>query len=733
MLIGITPLLMLSVYVYNERITDEKKTLYDTITTTSKLQAKSVTSWLEDRKKIVENIAKSSPVITSTKELVLNEDEREHEFEIRLELMKKLYANIHSYNWLDEFDIIDQKKGKVVFHSGKTSISSGMINDKCYSMANKMITCATDIYPSSVPILNEEGVYEAGVPTLLIFSPIEGEVEIEGILIARVNALQISPTISDYLSQYQSADGYLVNSKGYFLSKPETIMKEVVSGIKKRPQLEISQISPLGGATKIFQLADRLKTNWDIDGYQNYRGKTVVGAISPVIGTDWYYIVEISKQEVYSKVNNIQAAIMFFIAFVTTCTIVTTIFFARSLVKPIKVMTKTLLSANSQHLREIEIRSSDEFGQLIMVHNSLIRSLRESVMQLQSLEKKYRTLYETSPEMHRTIDVNGFILDVNNAYAKALGYSKEEIIGKSIFDHVDKNNVVALNESFLTWKKDKYVQNREIWLKRKDGTTFPCLLSASAIYDEDGNLVGSNTVLKDMREVYNIRKELEEIKIKRLLTIGELSARIAHDLRNPLAVVKNAVDLIKIRNPDMDQRTRELLRTLDRAVIRITHQVDDVLDFVMPKSLHLRSIRLSQILHDSLERIPKLNTIKINLPENDLEIHCDAEKMEIVFVNLITNAMQAMNNKGQIDIRTREESGYTIIEIEDTGPGIPKELIPKIFEPLFTTRQIGTGLGLPSCKSIIEKHGGKIEVESILGKYTKFTIKIPKTLVNQLI
>jgi signal transduction histidine kinase len=114
------------------------------------------------------------------------------------------------------------------------------------------------------------------------------------------------------------------------------------------------------------------------------------------------------------------------------------------------------------------------------------------------------------------------------------------------------------------------------------------------------------------------------------------------------------------------------------------------------------------------------------LPTDDIEIYCDAKQMEIVFSNLILNSIQAIEAKGKIMIQASEVDDSVMIDVIDNGRGISKEDLPKIFEPLFTTKQNGTGLGLASCKSIIENHGGTIECSSIVGKGTVFTVSLPK-------
>jgi len=204
------------------------------------------------------------------------------------------------------------------------------------------------------------------------------------------------------------------------------------------------------------------------------------------------------------------------------------------------------------------------------------------------------------------------------------------------------------------------------------------------------------------------------LKTEKLTAIGELSARIAHDMRNPLSIIKNTAEMIKTGHKNMDSNDKELWNQHERAIYRISHQVDDVLDYVKDRPITKKPAKISVILHDTLERIEIPDKIKINLPKTDATIPCDSERLEVVFVNLIMNAIQAIGNKkGEVYINIGDEPcDIVLISIKDSGPGIPKKLISKIFDPLFTTRQIGTGLGLPSCKNIIEKHGGSIDVVS---------------------
>ena len=347
-------------------------------------------------------------------------------------------------------------------------------------------------------------------------------------------------------------------------------------------------------------------------------------------------------------------------------------------------------------------------------------------------EQRYRTLYEKSTDLLRTIDLTGNIIDCNDAYCNNLGYSREEIIGKSMFVHVAEKSISDLRDALTEWDRTGSIGNREIWLQRKNGDVFPTLFLSTNLYDTNGNLIGRIGTLRDMSILYDAKKEIEEHKTKRLSAIGELSARIAHDLRNPLSVINNTLEVIKIQNPNFEKTNQEKFARIERAIKRMTHQIEEVMEYVVPHPLDLQNTSLLDIIHSAVSNVKTKGT-EIHVPQNDVNVTCDHEKLEIVFTNLLLNATQATNNCGNIYLRIIEgvinnsqDKNFVNVEIEDTGPGIPKSLLPKIFDPLFTTRQIGTGLGLVSCKNIVEKHGGSIDIKTEIGKGTTFVIAIPK-------
>ncbi len=228
-----------------------------------------------------------------------------------------------------------------------------------------------------------------------------------------------------------------------------------------------------------------------------------------------------------------------------------------------------------------------------------------------------------------------------------------------------------------------------------------------------------------------VKQKTEDLlKVERLSAIGQLSARIAHDLRNPLTVIQNSSRILKARlDGELDIKAQQQWERLDRAIYRMTHQLEDVMDYVRLPQLKKKDYSLSLIFQDVMERVEVPPTITIHPPLNDHTVFCDPEKMEIVFVNLFVNAIQAIGDKkGDITVEIADEPSdeNVVIKVIDTGAGIQEEIIGKIFDPLFTTKQVGTGLGLSSCKSIVDQHGGTISASSKIGRGTTFTIKMPK-------
>ena len=231
-----------------------------------------------------------------------------------------------------------------------------------------------------------------------------------------------------------------------------------------------------------------------------------------------------------------------------------------------------------------------------------------------------------------------------------------------------------------------------------------------------------------LRQNEILRHEIEEkseelVKSERLATIGTMASRVAHDLKNPLTIMQTYADML---TPSLltklDARDKEKWLRLQNSILDMNRIIEDVLDFARTTEIKKTKNSLLRIITLSLNHVKVSYGIQINLPETDAIVSCDSRKLEGVFSNLLNNAIHAIDGQGEIDILLSSDSKFVTIKIKDSGPGISDENMDRIFEPMFTTKKTGTGLGLVICKSIVEQHGGTISVSN---KPTTFTIKLP--------
>jgi len=374
------------------------------------------------------------------------------------------------------------------------------------------------------------------------------------------------------------------------------------------------------------------------------------------------------------------------------------------------------------------------------------------VLKKLSLEKiNYETLYEESPVLYRTINRDGIIVNCNKTYAKSLGYSKDELIGTSIFMTTDENHLEAMKNSFETWRDTGNVRNREVWLKRKDGSKFPTLITAGNIYDENGNLIGSNTVIKDITKLYESRKKAEkslimEIQLKELKKLerlkNEFASMITHELKTPLAAIKGHCDILKELSSNHNLTIDEVdsVNEINQSAERLERLIGDVLD---AQKLELgrmnftyQTFELKEFMLDvegSFAKILKEKQVKIiNYAKEKLNMYSDKYRIRQVLDNLILNAADFVQPKsGIIEIGTKRNQDTVQFYVKDNGPGIPLEMHPLMFKKFYqvdtspTRKHPGNGLGLVICKGMVERLGGKIWFQTGPDKGTIFFFTIP--------
>jgi signal transduction histidine kinase len=275
------------------------------------------------------------------------------------------------------------------------------------------------------------------------------------------------------------------------------------------------------------------------------------------------------------------------------------------------------------------------------------------------------------------------------------------------------------------------------------GIMFIGLMFATSKNSGKENLSSFIVLERKLRKTQDDLKTTQEklLKAERLAAIGELAAMVGHDLRNPLTGIKSAVYYIRIKViSKLGDKEKEMLDLIDADISRSDKIINDLLDYSGEVKLELKEEEPRLLVEQALLSLKVPENVQVrNLVESKPLVRVAADRVKRVFINLMTNAIEAMPRGGTLTIRSKKEGNNLEITFADTGCGIPKEIVEKLWTPLVTTKAKGMGFGLPICKRFIEAHGGTISVKSTSGKGTTFTVTIPigseiqeneETLVN---
>ena len=369
---------------------------------------------------------------------------------------------------------------------------------------------------------------------------------------------------------------------------------------------------------------------------------------------------------------------------------------------------------------------------------------------LVSSEKRYRRLFETSQDGIMARDLNGCMIDCNQAYAKMIGYSKEELLRLPVDELLPEKWHMQRNRIFreVLETGDSAVFEREY--RRKDGVVFPASVRSWRLTDENGEIIGVWSIVRDITRRKELERKLQDytanleklvevrtMQLKdaeRLATIGSTAGMVGHDIRNPLQAIVGDLylaksDLASIPESEEKEGLQESLAEIEKNVEYIDKIVQDLQDFARP----LNPVARETDLEDACNEVLFKSDIEENV-EASYEVQNEAKKLisdpdllKRILSNLVSNAVQAMPRGGKLMIQGFKDADVVVITVEDTGVGIPEEVKPKLFTPLFTTKAKGQGFGLVVIKRMTEALGGSVTFASEKGKGTKFFVRLPST------
>jgi PAS domain S-box-containing protein len=366
---------------------------------------------------------------------------------------------------------------------------------------------------------------------------------------------------------------------------------------------------------------------------------------------------------------------------------------------------------------------------------NLEKLVEERTKKLELSSLYARNLIEASLDPLVTISVEGKITDVNKATELATGRSRQELIGSDFSSYfIDPEKAKVGYKKVFT---EGIVRDYPLAIMHRNGTVIDVLYNATVYRNAAGDVQGVFAAARDITELRKAEKEAQEAAKKmkdseRLAAIGATAGMVGHDIRNPLQAITSDVylaktDLAALPESEEKKNVQESLEEIGKNTAYINKIVADLQDFARPLTPKIEETDLKQIIISAIANlfIPENVIVEQSVNENFPKLKTDPSYIQRILTNLANNAIQAMPNGGKLTITAVHKDNKAVINVEDTGMGIPESVRSKIFTPLVTTKSKGQGFGLSVAKRFTEALGGTVTFESEVGKGTKFTINLP--------
>jgi PAS domain S-box-containing protein len=343
---------------------------------------------------------------------------------------------------------------------------------------------------------------------------------------------------------------------------------------------------------------------------------------------------------------------------------------------------------------------------------------------LKTNERKYRSIFEKSKDIIFLADKNLQFKDVNEAVVPFLGYTKEELMALGLSELIDQ----AQHRKYLlhTIQTKKAVDDWEVVLNTKEGEKKYCILTATLEKDQ----VNEDYIQGILHDITNLKKvEKTTLQAEKLAAAGRLVRTLAHEVRNPLNNITLSVE--QMQQDIADDNTLLYLDIIHRNSRRISDLINELLNTSRPTEITLKEETIQAVLDDviaaSIDRLTlKHAKLQVNYPDKALQINADKEKLKLALLNIVINAIEAMEEqKGKLVITVQQEGQSVLLEIADNGCGISEENVARLFEPYFTQKRNGMGLGLAFTLNILQAHKAEVEVKSIINEGTTFRMIFP--------
>ncbi|MBI4687138.1 MAG: PAS domain S-box protein [Nitrospirae bacterium] len=373
-----------------------------------------------------------------------------------------------------------------------------------------------------------------------------------------------------------------------------------------------------------------------------------------------------------------------------------------------------------------DIKGNSEVGFVVDTFQELVGKLKEKEKELERLkalaEDKALRIEAYNENILQSVPSGVVSLD-NSLKVKSINQAAEKILGIKAEDAIDMEHRSIFNEPLAgAITGSEPVSRGEYPYATKDGRHIYLGVTTSQLLDTSGGVIGLILIFTDITEVKTLQTQIQ--LRERLTEIGEMSAGIAHELRNPMSVISGYAQLLSKK---IDDNNKGIVNAILKEIEGMDRIISELLSFAKPSDINKTTVNVNKLIEETaLSLISGNSPVSVNVNADIiLNIKADEVLLRQAFTNLFLNAVEAMPEGGMIEVGLSADYGMARIKIRDTGHGIPEDISHKIFLPFYTTKEKGTGLGLALVQKIIVSHGGSIEVEGAEDEGTIFTITLP--------
>ncbi|MCD4674617.1 MAG: PAS domain S-box protein [Desulfobacula sp.] len=527
---------------------------------------------------------------------------------------------------------------------------------------------------------------------------------------------------------------FLLNDKGYLIYHPDKNL------IFKNTFLK-------DGDAKLAFFIKKMESGERGFGEYLFLKKKKYMVFTPCKIKNWSVGITLQQSEFMADIIKLRQIMMTFSALIIALIIFVSLLFVKSLTQPISQLITGARAIGAGDLDQtIHVESSDEFRGLANEFNKMATMLKTSIQEIVELKTFSDDIFRSVSSGIITVNRKGELTSINKSAQTIFSFSKDLIDNKAL-ENIHPRIQKPLDLLMLTLGKKEKIEHQVMDFSNQQGEPVFIEVNTSLLNESGGKIIGA---IADIRDI-TLRKRMEElmVRVDKLASLGELSAGIAHEIRNPLAGMKTSIQVLakKLTSPSQQILVEGVLSEIDR----LNEIVTDLLKFSGPSPTFPVPVDIKLVLQKTLDllmgKIKKLN-IKI-IQKYDQKIpsaFLDREQIQQVFLNLMLNAVNAMPNGGTLTIsikrimdqdRIKEkitqsfdpvfsmENEYMAVSFMDTGSGIKEENLLKIFNPFFTTDPNGTGLGLSIAHKLLEKNNSYIYIDSKQGKGCHVTLIIP--------